>query len=311
MEDNNFTYATGGTVGADTSPSVTVKKLDQHNTSQALPGATFTLVEGTYADGSFTATENGLSLTGTIGEDGTLTFGKENGQTMKYNTVYCLTETAAPEGYVMDAAPHYFAVAKQQEDGSDPTFPDGVTIWYQSADYTYQAYNHKGEATVAKAFLDAGGNNLAKIDGAYRFGIYAEANPTGNPLQTVTITYANSTVTPEGGTAKFTNLPLGTTYYIYELDDDGNPIQNSALATVNGKSFLVSYANDPAVTVPTDGTAAAIVTVTNQVCYPELPHTGGAGTTLYTTGGVLLTASAMFLLLYYHTKRRKEESASS
>ncbi len=276
-----------------------------------MPGATFTLVEGTYADGSFTATENGLSLTGTIGEDGTLTFGKENGQTMKYNTVYCLTETAAPEGYVMDAAPHYFAVAKQQEDGSDPTFPDGVTIWYQSVDYTYQAYNHKGEATVAKAFLDAGGNNLAKIDGAYRFGIYAEANPTGNPLQTVTITYANSTVTPEGGTAKFTNLPLGTTYYIYELDDDGNPIQNSALATVNGKSFLVSYANDPAVTVPTDGTAAAIITVTNQVCYPELPHTGGAGTTLYTTGGVLLTASAMFLLLYYHTKRRKEESASS
>lgn len=312
VEVKEFHYSSGGTAGADTSPSVTVKKLDQYNTSQTLSGATFTLVEGTYADGTFTPTTDGLSLTGTTGEDGTLTFGKTSKQTMSYNTVYCLTETVAPEGYVLDAVPHYFAVAKQQEDGKCPTFPNGVTVWYQSADYTYQAYNHKGEATVAKAFLDAGGNHLAKIDGVYRFGIYAEANPTGNPLQTVTITYANSTVTPESGTAKFTNLTLGEMYYIYELDDNGVPIRgDNTLATVNGANFLVTYSNGPAVTIPESGTAAAAVTVTNQVCYPELPHTGGAGTTLYTKGGVLLTASAMFLLLYYHTKRRKEESASS
>ena len=312
VEVKEFHYSSGGTAGADTSPSVTVKKLDQYNTSQTLSGATFTLVEGTYADGTFTPTTDGLSLTGTTGEDGTLTFGKTSEQTMSYNTVYCLTETVAPEGYVLDAVPHYFAVAKQQEDGKCPTFPNGVTVWYQSADYTYQAYNHKGEATVAKAFLDAGGNHLEKIDGAYRFGIYAEANPTGNPLQTVTITYANSTVTPESGIAKFTNLTLGKMYYIYELDDNGVPIRgDNTLATVNGANFLVTYSNGPAVTIPESGTAAAAVTVTNQVCYPELPHTGGAGTTLYTKGGVLLTASAMFLLLYYHTKRRKEESASS
>ena len=310
VEVKEFSYSTGGTVGADTSPSVTVKKLDQYNTSQTLSGATFTLVEGSYADGSFTTTENGLSLTGTTGEDGTLTFGKESGQTMKYNTVYCLTETAAPEGYVLDAVPHYFAVAKQ-EGGSYPTFPNGVTVWYQSADYTYQAYNHKGEATVAKAFLDAGGNHLAKIDGAYRFGIYTEANPTGDPLQTVTITYANRTVTPAGGTARFTNLNLGGTYYIYELDDSGQPISGNVPATVNSSSFLVTYTNGPAVTVPADGSAAATVTVTNQVCYPELPNTGGAGTIPYTIGGFLLLTGAAFLLLYHHTKRRKEDSVSS
>lgn len=310
FEAKDFHYSTGGTAGADTSPSVTVKKLDQNNTSLALPGATFTLVEGSYAGGSFTAKENGLSLTGTTGADGTLTFGKESGQTMRYNTVYCLTETAAPEGYVMDAVPHYFAVAKQ-ENGSYPTFPDGVTVWYQNADYTCQAYNHKGEATVAKAFLDAGGKPLAKIDGAYRFGIYTEANLTGNPLQTVTITYANSTVTPESRTAKFTNLTLGGTYYIYELDDSSQPISGNVPATVNSSSFLVTYTNGPAVTVPTDGSAAATVTVTNQVCYPELPHTGGAGTIPYTIGGFLLLTGAAFLLLYRHTKRRKEDSVSS
>lgn len=311
VEVKEFHYSSGGTAGADTSPSVTVKKLDQYNTSQTLSGATFTLVEGTYADGTFTPTTDGLSLTGTTGEDGTLTFGKTSEQTMSYNTVYCLTETVAPEGYVLDAVPHYFAVAKQQEDGKCPTFPNGVTVWYQSADYTYQAYNHKGEATVAKAFLDAGGNHLAKIDGAYRFGIYTEANPTGDPLQTVTITYANRTVTPAGGTARFTNLTLGGTYYIYELDDSGQPISGNVPATVNSSSFLVTYTNGPAVTVPADGSAAATVTVTNQVCYPELPHTGGAGTIPYTIGGFLLLTGAAFLLLYHHTKRRKEDSVSS
>ena len=311
VEVKEFHYSTGGTAGADTSPSVTVKKLDQYNTSQTLSGATFTLVEGTYADGTFTPTTDGLSLTGTTGEDGTLTFGKESGQTMSHNTVYCLTETVAPEGYVLDAVPHYFAVVKQQEDGSYPTFPNGVTVWYQSADYTYQAYNHKGEATVAKAFLDAGGNHLAKIDGAYRFGIYTEANPTGDPLQTVTITYAKSTVTPAGGTARFTNLTLGGTYYIYELDDSGQPISGNVPATVNSSSFLVTYTNGPAVRVPADGSAAATVTVTNQVCYPELPNTGGAGTIPYTIGGFLLLTGAAFLLLYHHTKRRKEDSVSS
>ena len=159
--------------------------------------------------------------------------------------------------------------------------------------------------------MDAGGSQLANIDGAYRFGIYTEANPTGDPLQTVTITYVNSTVTPESGTAKFTNLTLGGTYYIYELDDSGQPISGNVPATVNSSSFLVTYTNGPAVTVPADGSAAATVTVTNQVCYPELPNTGGAGTIPYTIGGFLLLTGAAFLLLYHHTKRRKEDSVSS
>ena len=68
VEVKEFHYSTGGTAGADTSPSVTVKKLDQYNTSQTLSGATFTLVEGTYADGTFTPTTDGFSLTGTTGK---------------------------------------------------------------------------------------------------------------------------------------------------------------------------------------------------------------------------------------------------
>lgn len=298
VEDNDFSYSAGGTVGVDTSPSLTVKKLDQYNTSLMLAGAEFTLREETYENGTFTETTDGLSLTGATAEDGTLTFGKESGQMMKYNTVYCLTETKAPEGYVLDAAPHYFAVAKPNEDGTYLDFPEGVTVWYQSANYTYQAYNHKGEATVKKAFQDGDGQSLDKIDGTYRFGIYAEKNPTGAPLQTVTITYANGAVMPENGVARFTNLTLGGIYYIYELDDSGNPVQgNDTLAAVDGSVFSVTYSSGPAVTIPADGSAAVTVTVTNKVRYFELPGTGGTGTGLFYILGCILAVSAFVLLI--------------
>ena len=170
---------------------------------------------------------------------------------------------------MLDAEPHYFAVAKQNDDKSYPIFPDGVTVWYQGADYTYQAYNHKGEATVEKMFEDAGGYSLDRLTGTYRFGIYDREDPTGDPLQTVMITYGNGTVTPEGRRAKFTNLELGKTYYIYELDDDGQPIKDGALAAVDGKIFEVTYTGGPAVTVPADGTAAVTVTVTITPFFPK------------------------------------------
>ena len=298
VEVKEFRYSTGGTAGADTSPSVTVKKLDQYNTSQTLSGATFTLVEGSYADGSFTATENGLSLTGTTGEDGTLTFGKESGQTMKYNTVYCLTETAAPKGYVMDAVPHYFAVAKRQENGEYPTFPNGVTVWYQSADYTYQAYNHKGEIEVTKVFQNANGSELEKPhNGTYRFGLFADAEGTKR-LQETYVTYAYGNLT---ASARFTDVAFGKPYYVFELNDQGKPIPHGQPGTVGGVPFVVSYVSSE-ITVTAEAPVGN-VTVTNRLNYAELPRTGGSGTAGFTALGILLIAASLTL---FAVKRRGE-----
>lgn len=293
VEVKGFKYDAGGTVGASGNPTVKVIKLDQNNTSTHLSGAAFQLEEVTYTEGEgFTAKEGGLTLEGTTGEDGTLTFGKDPDKPMEYNTIYCLTETQAPEGYVLDKTPHYFAVVKQ-EDGTYPEFPDEVKREYQTQQYTYQALNHKGEATVTKKFLGETGDALEKIDGTYHFGLYAQAVATGEPLQTVTITYANNTVNPKDGTAKFTNLELGTTYYVYELNDSGQPI-TSGSGTVSGKPFLVTY-TDNAVTVTAENPTAN-VTVTNKVNYPELPLTGGRGTThIYLLGSLLALAAGMLL----------------
>ncbi len=303
ISDDNFKYAVGGTVGAVTSPYITIRKMDQYNNQTVLPGATFTLQE---MSDSLAAAAGGLTLTGTTGEDGTLTFGKETGQTMQYNTVYCLTETAAPAGYVLDSNPHYFAIVKGIEDEQGnlvyPSFPEEVTCYYLGAGYTYQAFNHKGEASVRKEFRDEGSQSLNKVDGVYRFGIYDAENPTGDPLQTVTITYANGTVFPEGGIAKFADLELGKTYYIYELDDENQPIASNSSAIVNSKLFDVTYTNGPSVTIPADGTAANAVIITNQTHYSALPETGGSGTQWITISGVALMAVP--LMVWIFRKRR-------
>lgn len=305
VEKKDFSYKVGGTVGVITPPSIKITKLDSNNAALFLAGATFTLQEGTYNDGTFTP--GGNSWTGTTDENGLLVFGTD-GQLMKYNTVYCLTETKAPGGYVLDAVPHYFAVAQEveAEDGtkSYPSFPTGVTVWYQSAQYTYQAFNHKGEITVAKDFRDAGGNVCAPVSGTYTFGLYEDADAEGEPLQTVTITY-NASDKESNKTAVFRDLDLEKTYYVFELDDQGNPIRNNAAALVHKTQFLVTYQGSS-----NGASNGGIVQVTNQSFAPELPETGGAGTALYTAGGTLLMAAAG-ILLYIQNKRRKEETASS
>lgn len=305
VDIKSFSYKVGGTVGVSTPPSIKITKLDSNNAALFLSGATFTLQEGIYKNGTFTP--GGSSWTGTTDENGLLVFGT-NGQSMKYNTVYCLTETKAPDGYILDAAPHYFVVAQEleAEDGTKSyhDFPSGVTVWYQGAQYTYQAFNHKGEITVAKDFRDAGGNVCAPISGTYTFGLYADANAVGEPLQTVAITY-NASDKESNKTAVFRDLELEKTYYVFELDDQGNPIRNNAAALVHKTQFLVTY--------PGSSNGAGhgeTVQVTNQSFAPELPETGGTGTYLYTMGGALLMATAG-ILLYIQNKRRKEETASS
>ena len=311
MSDENFRYTVGGTVGVTANPSLKIIKMDQYNNQMYLEGAVFTLTEGTYENGVFTKTAGGLTLTGATGEDGVLIFGKEAGQVMKYNTVYRLEETIAPAGYVLDGTPHDFVIAQQLADENGtayyPDFPDGVAVWYQGAEYTYQAYNHKGGASVKKIFQGGDGKEISSLTGTYRFGIYDNQNSAGAPLQTVTITYGSGTVTPAGGIAKFAGLELGETYYIYELDDAGLPIPEGSTATVGGKMFDVTYRTGNAITVSADGTSAETVTVTNQVHYTSLPETGGPGTWLYTAAGLLLICGAAWLLC--QGRRRGKERA--
>ena len=304
IEIKTYAYSVGGTAGGSATPYVEIVKYDSGSVNTRLAGAEFEMAEGTMENGVFIPTE-GKTWTGTTDAQGMLKFGED--LLMAYDTVYRITETKAPEGFVLDSTPIYFLVAKADSNGSYPTYPDGVDIWYESDTYECRVGNGRGTASVTKQFEDLG-KTAEPISGTYCFGLYDTENPAGEPMQTVTLAF--TTEQTSQNTAKFSDLELGETYYIYELDDNGKPVRNGETALVGGNQFAVTYPRGSAVTIANDGSILDI-TVTNSVSYPELPETGGAGTKLYTMGGLLLIAAASLLLLYNHTRRRKEDSASS
>lgn len=299
--DDDYAYAAGGTAVGSPTPTVEIIKYDSGSVTTRLPGAEFEMAEGTMDNGTFTPTE-GKTWTGTTDANGVLAFGAD--PLMAYNTVYRIVETKAPDGYVLDAAPHYFLVAKANADGSYPEYPDGVDLWYESDTYEFRMGNGRGEASVTKCFAGLEGE-ASPVSGTYRFGLYDTPNPVGDPMQTVSISFADGDSGSK--TAKFTNLVLGETYYLFELDDAGKPILNERVGTVNGNQFKVSYSDSAMVTI---GTAQSNVTVTNNISYPVLPETGGRGIGMFTIGGLTLMLAAA-ILLYTHSKRRKGESTFS
>ena len=299
--DDDYAYAAGGTAVGSSTPTVEIIKYDSGSVTTRLPGAEFEMAEGTMDNGTFTPTE-GKTWTGTTDANGVLAFGAD--PLMAYNTVYRIVETKAPDGYVLDAAPHYFLVAKANADGSYPEYPDGVDVWYESDTYEFRMGNGRGEASVTKCFAGLEGE-ASPVSGTYRFGLYDTPNPVGDPMQTVSISFADGDSGSK--TAKFTNLVLGETYYLFELDDAGKPILNEQVGTVNGNQFKVSYSDSAMVTI---GTAQSNVTVTNNISYPVLPETGGRGIGMFTIGGLTLMLAAA-ILLYTHSKRRKGESTFS
>ena len=299
--DDDYAYAAGGTAVGSSTPTVEIIKYDSGSVTTRLPGAEFEMAEGTMDNGTFTPTD-GKTWTGTTDANGVLAFGAD--PLMAYNTVYRIVETKAPDGYVLDAAPHYFLVAKANADGSYPEYPDGVDVWYESDTYEFRMGNGRGEASVTKCFAGLEGE-ASPVSGTYRFGLYDTPNPVGDPMRTVSISFADGDSGSK--TAKFTNLVLGETYYLFELDDAGKPILNEQVGTVNGNQFKVSYSDSAMVTI---GTAQSNVTVTNNISYPVLPETGGRGIGMFTIGGLTLMLAAA-ILLYTHSKRRQGESTFS
>ena len=299
VKDNSFQYQAGGTAGAAATPQILISKVDQYNNQQKLAGAEFKLTEMELEDGKLEETIT--FYTGTTDADGKLTFGEDT-DLLTFNKVYRIQETKAPEGYVLDSVPRYVLIA-QKVDGKYPDFTQyqgldvTVTIHYATPQYTYTAFNHKGEIEVTKAFQNADGTPLDYRNGTYRFGLFADKEGT-KLLQETYVTYAYGQLT---ASAKFTDVAFGKPYYVFELNDQGEPIPHGQPGTVGGVPFVVSYGSSE-ITVTAEAPVGN-VTVTNRLNYAELPRTGGSGTAGFTALGILLIAASLTL---FAVKRRRE-----
>lgn len=287
IENTTVRYHVEAFAGTTTSPTVKVKKVDKENTSKALSGATFMLQEVQYNElkKTWEASEDAKIHTEQTDDTGVAIFGKKDA--ISYNKVYCLREIRAPEGYVLDATPKYFAIAQKEGETGEESYPVqltqwqklGVEVYYLGSTYKVNMYDSKGTLKVNKQFLDDKGEKITAKelpDGTFSFGLYEYKNAQTDyskeqKLQILTITNKNGVLSYKcNGKSvdqpQFTGLAVGGKFSVFELDENGDPIMNSGTSYQPQKGFAyeVTYTKDKAAySIKDDGTSEP-VEITNR-----------------------------------------------
>ena len=311
VEQKGYSYTAGGTVTSGNNVKLNVLKKDQYNLSTSLSGAEFTMVEcERLDDGTIKQKDETIKWEGTTDANGTLSFGSGSAtdHVMNYNTIYKVTETKAPNGYVNSNQEFYIMVPRVESGKTD--YSDYVKtciqdkrikVQYQET-YVLTVLNHKGEITVEKKFKNPGNHDMNPVTGTYRFGLYENKDGTGAPLQTIFIQYDEGS--KDSKSEKFINLDLGETYYVYELDDQNNPIKDSGVHVIHGLEYFTSYSNNEVKNGDT-------VTVTNQSRVKQLPSTGSYGTLIYRISGAMLVLASLIVLININKKNHLNDKSKN
>lgn len=301
----SYSYSVSGTIGASSVVNFKLTKQDQNNLSNVLPGATFKIEKCEFdKDGNMTTSEISTSTTG---NDGTIA------QNLQYDTLYRITETQAPYGYVLDDKPIYILDVKKGNESYVDTVKQylkniNLEVSYQEENFNLQVRNHKGEITVIKKFInEAAGKSTKPVSGIYRFGLYDDPNKLEKPLQPPkTITYSAND-NPDKS-VKFENLELDKTYYVYELDDKDQPITDTSKeVTINTMNYQVVYKNETKNTDTSSARNGETIVVTNKSRTKILPSTGSIGTLIYRLLGATLVVASLICLSNINKNKRKEK----
>lgn len=312
VEKKGYSYSAGGTVSSGNNIKLNILKKDQNNLSTSLSGADFTMVECVRLnDDTIESKDNTFNWSGTTDVNGTLSFGSGSAtdHVMKYNTIYKVTETKAPTGYVNSNQELYIMVPRVESGKTDYSDyvkkciqDDRIKVQYQET-YVLTVLNHKGEITVEKKFKNPGNYDMNPVTGIYHFGLYENKDGTEKLLQTISIQYDEGSTDTKS--EKFINLDLGKTYYVYELDDQNNPIKDSGVHVINRLEYITSYSTNNAVQ------NGATVTVTNQSRVKQLPSTGSYGTLIYRISGAMLVLASLIVLTNINKKNHLNEKSKN
>ena len=301
-EDVNF--KTNDSSVQITRGQLVIHKMDAE-TSKFLPDAEFT-IDRYKNSGEF---ENFIS--GTTDANGELTFSITSAeQTLSPNVLYRLTETKAPDNYILDSTPKYLFFYEKGADGKDAfktalgsesitdngqtVTVDNVTFGCSTNTTQLTVRNTYNRLTVKKYWLSA-------ADGKP----LADADIPVNSIQVELYRYT------EGQTAQ--NAVLVDTQYLNK-DNNGWSFtwsgENQIPAVdINGKKYCyfvkeVTTGNWVTEITNNNGIQTGKIFITNKVYSGYvLPSTGGMGTMPFAAVGGMLTVGAALLL----AKRKKHE----
>ena len=297
----SYSYSVSGIIQTSSVVNFKLTKLDQNNLDTVLRGATFKIEKCTF-DESGNMTTSDIS-TETTNENGIII------EQLQYDTLYRITETQAPYGYVLEDKPIYILDVKDKDNYVNTVkqkIKDGeLNILYKQENFDLDVMNHKGEITVVKKFInDAAGKSTKPVSGTYRFGLYDDKNTQLQPIKTITYS-ANDT--PDKF-VKFENLELDKTYYVYELDDQDKPITDTSKeVTINTMNYQVVYKNETQNTDTSSARNGDTVIVTNKSRTKILPSTGSMGTLIYRLLGATLVVASLICLSNINKNNRKEK----
>ena len=301
-EDVNF--KTNDSSVQITRGQLVIHKMDAE-TSKFLPDAEFTI---DYYDTGSSMFKT--FMPGTTDANGELTFSITSAeQTLSPNVLYRLTETKAPDNYILDSTPKYLFF---YEKGADPkeafktalgdtpitdhdktVTVDDVTFGCSTNTTQLTVRNTYNRLTVKKYWLSAAdGRPLAEAD---------------IPVKSIQVELYRYT---EGQTAQ--DAVLMDTQYLNK--DNGWSFTWSGenqipAADINGKKYCyfvkeVTTGNWVTEITNNNGIQTGKIFITNKVYSGyELPSTGGMGTVPFAAVGGMLTVGAALLL----AKRKKHE----
>lgn len=311
IPDFKYNLNAGGSTTSTENPELSIKKIDQDN-ANSMSGVTFDIYECQLKGDTIQRTQK---TTSGQTENGVFTI--KTPFITSYNTIYEVKERNTPDGYMKDDSSYYIiCVDKENRDDYTDYVKQCIAYFekqsnkkykvaYSSTDFNLTIYNSQKGIVVKKAFINnAAGTSHKPVSGTYTFGLYDNPQGNGSPLQVKTITY--STGETEEKTTKFINLSLNNTYYVFELDDEGNPITDTSQEVkVNKLPYVVDYK------VKGNSTNKAVagdeVIVTNSLRTKMLPSAGSRLTLVYRQLGLVMVVASFIVLLIIYKNRVKEK----
>lgn len=319
-ENVSYSISSSGSSGSSDHPVLKIKKTDLDDMNNKISGVKFSLSQCELKNGEIEYTTPQKTKDGlTTSEEGNVKVPLES-YTMDFNTIYEVKETQAAPGYILDDQPFYIMCAKTNDSGNYEESvnnyiefckgkdPHRYKVVYNPSDFVLEVYNAQKGITVKKAFINNTAGNVTKpVSGTYTFGLYEDAQGNGERIQTQTIKYSAGEAQEK--TAKFINLELDKTYYVFELDDKGNPIVNSSQeVTINKLQYTVEYKNEKGESTNA-ATNGQTVTVTNRSRTKILPSTGGYGSLLYRISGAMLALASLIYLINIYKKNHLDDTS--
>lgn len=309
-----YRLAAGGSTEGERNPQLTITKMDE-NKLEPIKDVKFDVYECELNGEAIKHVSSRGKISGKTDANGI--YKVDSSFITHSNRIYEVKETDTPEGYV-ENKDSYYIIYVEKVDGVNPPYVQNCIDYFNKQDkvrykivdspqkFNLVVYNTQKGITVKKQFT----NNAAEtehnpISGTYRFGLYANENGEGTPLEIISIHYDPKD--KDVKSAKFKNQKLNTDYYVFELDQNDKPIKASDNeATINSMQYKVVYNNETDSTKTNNAKVGETVIVTNKSRTKILPSTGSMGTLIYRLLGATLVVASIICLSNINKKNRKE-----